>query len=515
MSGLDGDWGAALDEQVSGLSVKDKVTSPPPNVSSSVPSVGRGRGHSSQAPPTSVGGLAGAGGKSPSSGSSGGGGGGGDAVPEDGDNSEKVTAADTSLFNHLLRSKLVDSKNAVEVQRNNPNSPLYSVRSFEELHLHADLLKGVYGMGFNRPSKIQEQALPILLSHPPCNLIAQSQSGTGKTAAFVLAMLSRVDLNKHHPQVICLSPTFDLAQQTGNVLTQMAQFLPLKMAFAVRGSRVEARVERTEHIIMGTAGTMLDWVLKKKVVDPKKIKMFVLDEADVMIDQQGQQDQTIRIQRLLPKECQMVLFSATYNEEVMKFAQMVVPDPIIMRLKRNEESLDNIKQFYVACTSEDAKFEALCNLYGVISIGQAMVFCQTKRSASWLAGKMHQEGHAVALVTGESTIDQRIAVLNRYREGKEKLLITTNLCARGIDVEQVTVVVNYDVPVDVHKQPDFETYLHRIGRTGRFGRSGLAINFVDGRRSMETMRKIEEHFGRKIAKMEIDDPEKIELAVAT
>jgi ATP-dependent RNA helicase DDX19/DBP5 len=211
----------------------------------------------------------------------------------------------------------------------------------------------------------------------------------------------------------------------------------------------------------------------------------------------------------------MVLFSATYNEEVMKFASMVIPDPVIMRLKRNEESLDNIKQFYVACASEDAKFEALCNLYGVVSIGQAMVFCHTKKSAGWLAGKMHQEGHAVALITGESTIEQRIAVLNRYREGKEKLLITTNLCARGIDVEQVTVVVNYDIPMDVHRQVDFETYLHRIGRTGRFGRSGLAINFVDGRRTMEMVKKIEEHFGRKISKMEIDDPDSIEQAVAS
>jgi ATP-dependent RNA helicase DDX19/DBP5 len=128
---------------------------------------------------------------------------------------------------------------------------------------------------------------------------------------------------------------------------------------------------------------------------------------------------------------------------------------------------------------------------------------------------MHQEGHAVALITGESTIEQRIAVLNRYREGKEKLLITTNLCARGIDVEQVTVVVNYDIPMDVHRQVDFETYLHRIGRTGRFGRSGLAINFVDGRRTMEMVKKIEEHFGRKISKMEIDDPDSIEQAVAS
>lgn len=425
-------------------------------------------------------------------------------------------AAEASLLTKILRTKLVDNKNDVEVQRNDPNSPLYSVKTFEELRLRDPLRRGVYGMGFNRPSKIQEKALPLLLADPPQNIIAQSQSGTGKTAAFVLAMLSRVDPSKRYPQVICLSPTFDLAQQTGGVLKQMAKYCPeISMAYAVRGERVELRVLRQEHIIMGTSGTVLDWILKKKVIDPKKIIMFVLDEADVMIDQQGQQDQTIRIQKQLPPTCQMVLFSATYNDPVMKFATTVIPNPVIMRLKRNEESLDNIKQFFVQCQNEEEKFHALSNLYGVLTIGQAMVFCHTRRSAAWLAGKMSKEGHAVALITGDSSTEQRIAVLDRFRDGKEKLLITTNLCARGIDIEQVSIVVNYDIPLDAHRRPDSETYLHRIGRTGRFGRRGLAINFVDGQRSMQNLRKIEEHFGRKIERLSIDDPDEIEQAVAS
>lgn len=432
------------------------------------------------------------------------------------DDADKETStAEASLLTKLIRTKLVDNKNDVEIQRADPTSPLYSVKSFEELRLRPNLLKGVYGMGFNRPSKIQEMALPLLLADPPTNLIAQSQSGTGKTAAFVLAMLSRVDPAKNHSQIICLSPTFDLAQQTGSVLHQMASHCPeITMAYAVRGQRVEPRVLRSEHVIMGTSGTVLDWMLKKRVIDPARITMFVLDEADVMIDQQGQQDQTIRIQKQLPKSCQMVLFSATYNDAVMKFATSVIPNAMVMRLKRSEESLDNIKQFYVVCQNEEDKFQALSNLYGTISIGQAMVFTHTRKSAAWLAGKMSREGHAVALITGESTTEQRIAVLSRFREGKEKLLITTNLCARGIDVEQVTVVINYDIPMDAQRRPDSETYLHRIGRTGRFGRSGLAINFVDGQRSMQNLRKIEEHFNRKIERLSLDDPDEIEQAVA-
>lgn len=432
------------------------------------------------------------------------------AAPQD-DDETPDTAADASLLIKVLRNKLVQNKNEVEVQRNDPNSPLHSVKSFEELPLSEQLLKGVYAMGFNKPSKIQETALPVLLADPPSNMIAQSQSGTGKTAAFVLTMLSRVDATKNHPQVVCLSPTYELALQTGQVAEKMKQFCPeIKIGYAVRGERVSRSQKVTDHIIFGTPGTLLEWILRYKVLQPEKIKMFVLDEADVMIALQGHQDQSIRIHKALPKDCQMLLFSATYDDEVMKFAKSVVPNPIAIRLRREEESLDNIKQYYVVCRSQEEKFQALSNMYGVVSIGQCIVFCHTRKAASWLSQKMSQDGHAVALLSGELTVEQRIAVLNRFRDGKEKLLITTNVCARGIDVEQVTVVVNYDMPVEPTGKPDFETYLHRIGRTGRFGKSGIAVNFIDGQRSMATMKKIEEHFGRKITLLETDDVDALE-----
>lgn len=435
-----------------------------------------------------------------------------DAAEEE--DSKALSAAESSLLTKVLRARLVVTKTNVEVLRRDPNSPLYSVKSFDELNLQPDLLKGVYGMGFSKPSKIQETALPLLLAKPSRNLIAQSQSGTGKTAAFVLALLSKLDTTRNYPQVICLSPTFDLACQTGEVVKQMAKYCPtVRISFAVRGERVPRGTKIDSHVIIGTPGTTLDWVLKLRVFDPKKISVFVLDEADVMIDTQGHQDQTIRIYKTLSQECQMMLFSATFDDKVMKFAETIIPDPIILRLKREEESLDNIKQYFVTCSNEDDKFKALANIYSVISIGQAMVFCRTRKSAMGLAAKMTKEGHAVALLTGESTPEQRIAVLNRFRDGKEKVLITTNLMARGIDIEQITMVVNYDLPVDLKGQVDFETYLHRIGRTGRFGKSGLAINFVDGHRSFSHLQKIETHFGKKIEQLKAEDVEEIEEAV--
>ncbi|XP_037590073.1 ATP-dependent RNA helicase DDX19B isoform X2 [Cebus imitator] len=396
------------------------------------------------------------------------------------DEEEKEDRAAQSLLNKLIRSNLVDNTNQVEVLQRDPNSPLYSVKSFEELRL-------------------------------PQNLIAQSQSGTGKTAAFVLAMLSQVEPTNKYPQCLCLSPTYELALQTGKVIEQMGKFYPaLKLAYAVRGNKLERGQKISEQIVIGTPGTVLDWCSKLKFIDPKKIKVFVLDEADVMIATQGHQDQSIRIQRMLPRNCQMLLFSATFEDSVWKFAQKVVPDPNVIKLKREEETLDTIKQYYVLCSSRDEKFQALCNLYGAITIAQAMIFCHTRKTASWLAAELSKEGHQVALLSGEMMVEQRAAVIERFREGKEKVLVTTNVCARGIDVEQVSVVINFDLPVDKDGNPDNETYLHRIGRTGRFGKRGLAVNMVDSKHSMNILNRIQEHFNKKIERLDTDDLDEIE-----
>ncbi|CAH0557295.1 unnamed protein product [Brassicogethes aeneus] len=424
---------------------------------------------------------------------------------------DKFSPAEASLLAKVIRKGLVVNKNDIEIQRKDPKSPLYSVKSFEALNLNPNLLKGVYELGFNAPSKIQETALPTLLADPPQNLIAQSQSGTGKTAAFVLAMLSRVDATKKHPQVLCLSPTYELAIQTGEVAAHMAKFCPeIEMKFAVRGEEVGRGAKLSEHIIIGTPGKVLDWSLKYRVFDLKQISVFVLDEADVMIAQQGHQDQCIKIHKNLAEPCQMMFFSATYDQEVMEFAEHIVKNPITIRLKREEESLDNIEQYYVKCGNQQEKYNAVLNIYGTVGVGQAIIFCHTRRTAAWLSEKMSKEGNAVAVLSGDLTVEQRINVLDRFRQGTEKVLITTNVLSRGIDVEQVTIVVNFDLPIDVHGKADCDTYLHRIGRTGRFGKRGIAINLIDSPESMNICQSIERHFNRKIKYLNAEDSDEIE-----
>ncbi|XP_059903679.1 ATP-dependent RNA helicase DDX19A [Gadus macrocephalus] len=424
---------------------------------------------------------------------------------------DKVDPAEQSLLNKLIRHNLVKNRNQVEVLQRDPNSPLFSVKTFEELRLKPQLLQGVYTMGFNRPSRIQENALPMMLAEPPQNLIAQSQSGTGKTAAFSLAMLSHVNPANKWTQCLCIAPTYELAVQIGHVIEQMGKFYPeVKLAYAVRGNRLLRGTTIQEHIVIGTPGTVLDWGLKLKFFDPKKIRVFVLDEADVMIATQGHQDQSIRIQRLLPKDCQMLLLSATFEDSVWSFAERIIPDPNIIKLKREEETLDTIKQFYVVCKEKEDKFSALCNIYGSLTIAQAMIFCQTRRMASWLSGQLSSEGHQVALLSGEMMVEQRAAVIERFREGKEKVLVTTNVCSRGIDVEQVSIVVNFDLPVGRDGNSDNETYLHRIGRTGRFGKKGFAFNMVDSQETMDLIHQIELHFDRKIVKLDTDDLDELE-----
>uniref|UniRef100_A0A3Q2FMM8 RNA helicase n=1 Tax=Cyprinodon variegatus TaxID=28743 RepID=A0A3Q2FMM8_CYPVA len=413
---------------------------------------------------------------------------------------DRVNKAEQSLLNKLIRCSLVKNGNQVEVQQADPKSPLFSAKTFEELRLKPELLKGVFTMGFNRPSRIQENALPMMLAEPRQNLIAQSQSGTGKTAAFSLAMLSHVNPENNWTHV---------SKRSYTPFT-----LPLKTVSGVFMSAclcsVERGIKRQEQIVIGTPGTVLDWCTKYKLIDPKKITMFVLDEADVMIARQGHREQSIRIQRLLNKSCQMLLFSATFEDSVMTFAERVISQPNIIRLKRVEETLETIKQFYVLCRRKEDKFIALCDLYGCLTIAQAMIFCHTRKMAAWLASRLIEEGHQVSLLSGEMTVEQRAAVIERFRNGNEKVLVTTNVCSRGIDVEQVSLVVNFDLPVDMQGNADNETYLHRIGRTGRFGRRGFAVNMVDSDHSMDIIRQIEKHFDKKITKLDTSNLEEME-----
>jgi ATP-dependent RNA helicase DDX19/DBP5 len=348
-------------------------------------------------------------------------------------------------------------------------------------------------------------------------MIGQSQSGTGKTAAFVLTMLSRVDFSINKTQAICLAPSRELARQIMSVVVAMGKFTSVQTEYAIKDNLPKNASLVTAHIVVGTPGTMSD-LLKRRVIDPSGIKVFVLDEADNMLDQDGLGDQTLRVKNLLKAQPQIILFSATFPDHVRKFANKFAPNANKIELQKEELSVEGIRQFYMDCRDEEHKYDILVSLYQLLTIGQSIIFCQHRHTADRISQRMTAEGHKVASLHGAKDAGERDSVIDSFREGREKVLITTNVIARGIDILQVNMVVNYDLPLmnergNLHSndaRPDIETYIHRIGRTGRFGRKGISINFVHDKRTWLQMEEIEKTLGKKIVRIETDDLDEME-----
>lgn len=412
------------------------------------------------------------------------------------------------------QSNLIKSSYEVKVKmaQSNPDSPLYSVTSFEELGLKDTLLKGLYAMKFNKPSKIQEKALPLLLANPPMNMIGQSQSGTGKTAAFSLTMLSRVDENQPYPQAICLAPVRELVRQTFEVVQTMSRFTNITSKLLVPESYDKTDLFN-EHVLIGTPGTVMELIQRRKI-NASHLKVFVIDEADSMLENQGLADSCLRIKRNLPKATQLVLFSATFPVEVRTFANKFVPNANSLELQNNELNVSGIKQLYMDCNSIDHKFEVLCGLYGLLTIGSSIIFVETRQTADKLAKMMTDEGHKVSVLHGGLDKQERDRLIDDFRESRSKVLITTNVLARGIDIASVSMVVNYDLPTYQNGSPDPSTYLHRIGRTGRFGRMGVSISFIHDQKTFKLMEAIRDYFGGiEMTRVPTDDWDEVEKIV--
>eukprot|EP00020_Sapocribrum_chincoteaguense_P001421 CAMPEP_0170747764 /NCGR_PEP_ID=MMETSP0437-20130122/9494_1 /TAXON_ID=0 /ORGANISM="Sexangularia sp." /LENGTH=467 /DNA_ID=CAMNT_0011086559 /DNA_START=84 /DNA_END=1487 /DNA_ORIENTATION=+ len=408
-----------------------------------------------------------------------------------------------------------DIRLRVRDEQADPNSPLHSALSFEELQLEQSLLDGIYAMGYEKPSSIQGSALPLVLgthgNAKRSNLIAQAQSGTGKTAAFTLSMLATV---KEEPtvQAICVCPTRELARQNADRCTEMAKFTKLAPpCLVVKDAAIPPKIQA--QIVIGTAGKLLD-VIQRRALDPKTVKILVLDEADVMMDTQGQGEQTRKIRSKLPKTAQVLLFSATYSDRVRTFAEKVVPKPVAtITLAREELSLDKIAQYYIKGTEEDGtdiRFDVLEDIYGYMAVGHSVIFTHRKDTALNLQKRMTDEGYAISLLTGDLDPKARDQVIDDFRTQKTRVLITTNVLARGIDIQHINLVINYDPPMHADGSADPETYLHRIGRSGRFGRSGIAINLYHNEASKAVLDQIADHFKKPMVAF---DREKIpELA---
>ena len=408
-----------------------------------------------------------------------------------------------------------DGTDQVEVLYADASSPPYtSATSFEELGLSVELLQGVYSMKFSKPSKVQAASLPLILAKEPRNLIAQAHNGSGKTACFVLGMLARIDPKRDLPQALCLVPTRELARQIRDVIMNLGKYTGCRVFLAVKQGdeeRLQTRLTAiTDHIVVGTPGRVMD-LLRHRVFNGRHVRILVLDEADEMIDTQGMGDQTLRIKKVLPPDVLTLLFSATYPDHVREFALRVVPHANQIVVKREQLSLEHVKQFYIDCASADGRFQVLSDIYGSLQIGQSIIFVERRRDASELARRMRADGHSVALLHGgDMTPEERDRVIDSFRAGTDRILISTAVLSRGVDVLATTVVINYDLPRDRTGHADAENYLHRVGRTGRFGRKGVAINFVYDARSAALLRQIEAHYGERCRIEPVSSVEQLE-----
>jgi translation initiation factor 4A len=367
-------------------------------------------------------------------------------------------------------------------------------KSFDDMPLKDDLLKGIYSTGFENPSIIQQKAIVPLIDKK--DLIAQSQSGTGKTGTFCIGVLQRVNPSLNKTQGLILSPTRELARQTYNVIKDLGSKIEgLRVKLSIGGTRGDnfSRWEReNDHIIIGTPGRIIDNVRRKKI-NLNYLNIFVLDEADEMLSK-GFIDQIYEMFQIIPQNSQVALFSATIPEEVLKLAKKIVKNPIKILVKKDQITLEGIKQYYVGLERKEHKIEVLIDLFDTISVTQSIIFVNRKRDAEYVYDFLKSKGFGISLITGNLSQDERNQVIKDFREGKTRVLLTTGLLARGFDVQQVSLVINFDLPQDK------ENYIHCTGRSGRFGRKGIAINLVTNK-EYSYLREIETYYKTKIVEL--------------
>ncbi|KAF5320938.1 hypothetical protein D9619_000491 [Psilocybe cf. subviscida] len=375
------------------------------------------------------------------------------------------------------------------------------ISTFDDLGLKEDLLRGIYAYNFEKPSAIQQRAiLPITQGR---DVIAQAQSGTGKTATFSISILQSIDVNVRETQALVLSPTRELATQIQSVVLALGDYMNVQCHACIGGTSIGEDIRKLEygqHVVSGTPGRVFD-MIRRRSLRTRNIKMLVLDEADELLNK-GFKDQIYDVYRYLPPATQVVLLSATLPYDVLEMTTKFMTDPIRILVKRDELTLEGIKQFFVAVEKEDWKFDTLCDLYDTLTITQAVIFCNTRRKVDWLTEKMRNSNFTVSSMHGEMAQKERDAIMAEFRGGTSRVLITTDVWARGIDVQQVSLVINYDLPANR------ENYIHRIGRSGRFGRKGVAINFVTVD-DVRILRDIEQFYSTQIDEMPVNAAELI------
>ena len=376
---------------------------------------------------------------------------------------------------------------------------LKEYKSFDTMGLPDELLRGIYAYGFEKPSQIQSLAIVPMIAKR--DILGHAQSGTGKTGTFTIGSLAQVDPAIKTVQVLVIAPVRELAEQSMKVATVLGGPMGVSVFCATGGKPVHEDVRaisRGVQFLVGTPGRIYD-LLERKAFTAKNVRVLILDEADQMLEKRFLEQVHYIMEMGFSDATQCALFSATMSEEIVKIAKKFLRDPVEILLPPEKVSLDGISQYQVFLGEEDFKLPTLIDLYENLKITQAMIYCNTRRKAEQLAADMKRNGFDLECIHGDMATHQRAERMQRFRNGECRVLISTDLLARGIDVQQVSLVINYEIP-------DRENYIHRIGRTGRYGRKGTSINFVTPR-DKHLQDEIEAHYKITIKPL----PETLEL----
>ena len=372
-----------------------------------------------------------------------------------------------------------------------PSDDVKLYKEFDEMNLPENLLRGVYAYGFEKPSAIQEKGIvPIAEGR---DVLAQAQSGTGKTGTFVIGSLARVDEAIKKPQVLVLVHVRELAQQIEKVAKALGSFMNLQVLCAVGGNPLRDDIRQLEggaQFIVGTPGRVFDLV-NRNVLDRSEIRVLIMDEADQMLEDLFYKQVMCILEKGFPEKTRVALFSATMPEQVVEVANKILNDPVRVLIKPAAVRLEGIQQFFVPLDREDHKFECICDLYKNLNISQAVIFCNKRQKAEMLAERMTAQGYPVTCLHGELEKPERTRRMKQFIEGSTRVMVATDIIARGIDVQQISLVINYELPTNR------ENYVHRIGRAGRFGRKGTTINMLLPEEE-GMMKDISEHYDMKV-----------------
>ena len=369
--------------------------------------------------------------------------------------------------------------------------------SFDEMNLNSDLIRGIYSYGFEQPSRIQQLAIVPMKGHN--DILAQSQSGTGKTGAFTIGSLSIVDPIIKSPQVLVICPTRELSQQIETVARAIGYYMNLKVLSATGGNPIRNDIYALKtgaQFVVGTPGRIYD-LIGRKELHLEHIQYLIMDEADQMLESLFLEQITMILNSNFTNKTKLALFSATMPPSMVEIAEKYLQNPVRIRIPNDVVTLDGIKQYYVNVDHEEWKLPTLLDIYQNITVNQAIIYVNKRQKAEWLMKQLCTSGFTIEYIHGEMEVAERKKHMDEFRSGSTRILISTDLLARGIDVQQVSLIINYDMPIQ------HENYIHRIGRSGRYGRKGLAINLICSN-EMETIELIQTYYSTTINEMPSD-----------